>query len=133
MVRVPEADLSVSLEELDAARAERASTGRGNPVAERLMAQIERSIPTPEKRPAYADLLVDAHANLWVGEYPWLGPGGVPPRTPRFWTVFDPEGRMLGRVDVPEGVRLLEVGGDYVLALRWDGPAQSVVLYGLTR
>jgi hypothetical protein len=134
LIRVSGRDLSVTLEELDGARAERAATGRGNPVAERLMAQMERSLPPPASRPAYGGLVVDALGHVWLGEYPWLGAGGTPPRTPRVWTIFDPGGRMLGDVALPDGLRLLEVGADYLLALRWDGPAaQSVVLYGLSR
>jgi hypothetical protein len=134
LLRVPGADLSVTLEELDAARVQRASTGRGNPLAERLMAQAERSIPPPSSRPAYGDLHVDVLGNVWVGEYPWLGPGGAPPRTPRIWTVFDPQGGMLGEIEVPDGLQILEIGRDHLLALRWElSGAQNVVMYGLVR
>jgi hypothetical protein len=134
LLRVPTADLSVTLEELDAARSERAASVARNPIAQQLMVQAEREMPPPTSRPAYADLLVDELGNVWLGDYPWTGPGGYPPRTSSQWTVFDRRGRMLGRIEIPDGLQLLEVGEGYVLALRWERTgAQSVVMYDLTR
>jgi hypothetical protein len=134
LLRVPGADLSVTPEELDGARAARAAGVGSNPIAAGLLGQIDRVVPPPDRRPAYGDLRVDALGNVWIGEYPWLGPGGNPPRTPRLWTVFDPEGLMLGQVRVPDGLQLLEIGDDYVLALRREpGREQRVMVVGISR
>ncbi|UCF19485.1 MAG: hypothetical protein JSU87_16435 [Gemmatimonadota bacterium] len=59
--------------------------------------------------PAYSDIVVDLEGNLWVGEY--RRPGDDQPR----WTVFDPDGVMLGIVETPQRFRIFEIGGDYVL------------------
>lgn len=39
---------------------------------------------------------------------------------PRVWAVFRGDGRWLGDVEVPGGLEVLEVGSDFVLALRHD-------------
>ncbi|MDE2761683.1 MAG: hypothetical protein OXQ94_12325 [Gemmatimonadota bacterium] len=31
------------------------------------------------------------------------------------WTVFDPEGHVLGLVETPERLKIYEIGGDYLL------------------
>jgi hypothetical protein len=38
----------------------------------------------------------------------------------RRWTVFSPEGRALGSVVTPPGLRVLEIGRDYVLGVWQD-------------
>jgi len=62
--------------------------------------------------PAFSDLMTDLEGNLWVHGY------SLPGEPPAPWTVFDSEGIMLGDVDLPEGLRPLEVGSDYVMG-RW--------------
>ena len=64
-----------------------------------------------EHYPAFASVMSDAVDHLWVREYEVPGeerPGSL-------WTVFDPEGRVLGFVDTPEGLQILEIGEDYIL------------------
>lgn len=36
-------------------------------------------------------------------------------RPPRLWTVFNPEGRVLGYVETPEGLWIHEIGEDHIL------------------
>ena len=73
-----------------------------------------RSVPVAENHPAFASVIVDKHNHLWVEEYEFPGeerPGSL-------WTVFDAEGRVLGFVETPNGLEILEIGEDYILG-RW--------------
>ena len=94
------------------------------PVTESLIA-IEREewgergdrfdeMPHPETLPAFTTVMSDALDHLWVREYDV--PGDEISR--RLWTVFDPEGRMLGYVEMPQGMVIDEIGADYVLGRR---------------
>jgi hypothetical protein len=131
---LPPADLAVTPEELTAVRAERAGSARGNRTAEALLAQIERVVPDPERRPPYGQLLLDRLGYVWIGEYPWGGAGGSPPRSPLRWTVLGLDGGFLGALETPPGLRLLEVGADYVLGVFTGGEGgQNVVRYTLSR
>lgn len=73
-------------------------------------------------------LLVDDRDYLWVEQFrpPWE-------ERPRWW-VFNATGRWLGEVQVPLGLRILEIGSDYVLGHRRDeNGVEYVSLYTLTR
>ncbi|MET0400302.1 MAG: 6-bladed beta-propeller [Longimicrobiaceae bacterium] len=87
-----------------------ASAQGGRPPQVRQM--LERSLESmsfPETLPAYSEIKADPAGNLWVRDY-WITPDD-----PGQWTVFNPEGRMLGTVATPARVRILEIGRDYVL------------------
>ena len=48
--------------------------------------------------------------------------------------VFDPEGHLVGRIEVPADVEILEIGPDYLLALYKDPmDVEYVHMYDLTR
>lgn len=68
-------------------------------------------MPHPETFPAFGTVMSDALGHLWVREYAVPGQPGLQ----RLWTVFDPEGRVLGLVEMPEGLFVDEIGADYVL------------------
>lgn len=73
--------------------------------------QRYRGAPVVEHFPAFASLMTDALDHLWVEEYEIPGaerPGVV-------WTVFDPEGRVLGFVETADGLEVYEIGEDYLL------------------
>lgn len=75
------------------------------------MRQALQSRTLAETFPAFSTILPDAAGNLWVREYDF-------PREERpapLWTVFDPEGRVLGFVETPKGLRINQIGEDYVL------------------
>lgn len=73
-----------------------------------------QQMPIPSTFPAFSDLSVDADGNLWVLDYARPGDDG------RHWTVFSADGRALGRVETPPGLRVLEIGRDYVLGVWQD-------------
>jgi hypothetical protein len=50
------------------------------------------------------------------------------------WEVFDPTGRWLGNLDLPERFRPFQVGADYILGVRLGGSGEEqVAVYRLTR
>ncbi len=75
-----------------------------------------QQIPLPETFPAFAEATADLVGHLWVKEYEIPGEGGAGP----VWTVFDPEGRVLGFVETPGGLDIYEIGEDYILGLATD-------------
>jgi hypothetical protein len=93
--------------------------------------QTERNLaemPYPATFPAFADLMADPDGNLWVLAY------NRPGDERRSWTVFAPEGRALGTVETPPGLRIMEIGADYVLGVwRDDLDVEHVRMYRLDR
>ena len=88
------------------------------------------AMPVAEHLPAYSFFTDDALGYLWVYEYE--APGEETPG--RLCTIFDPEGRVLGYFEAPEGMAFLEIGADYILALvRNDLDVESVQLWPLER
>ena len=73
--------------------------------------QRYRAAPVVENFPAFASVMSDALDHLWVEEYEV--PGEERPGV--LWTVFDPEGKVLGFVETPEGLEILEIGEDNIL------------------
>ncbi|MDE2763686.1 MAG: hypothetical protein OXQ94_00315 [Gemmatimonadota bacterium] len=78
--------------------------------------QRYRVAPVVEHFPAFASLMTDALDHLWVEEYEI--PGEERPGV--LWTVFDPEGRVLGFVETAEGLEVYEIGEDYILGRATD-------------
>ena len=64
-----------------------------------------------EHFPAFAEIMSDAAGYLWVREYEPPREAGPAP----VWTVFSPEGRVLGFVETPPGLKIHEIAEDYVL------------------
>ena len=89
-----------------------------------------QAMPVAERLPAYSFFTEDALGYLWVYEYE--APGEEAPG--QLNTIFDPEGRVLGYFETPEGMSLLEIGADYILAkVRNDLDVESVQLWPLER
>ncbi len=85
-----------------------------DPRAAGLRAMLDAA-SLPETMPAFQRMLVDEPGNLWVAAYrpPW-------DRGVREWSVFDPTGRWLGDVVLPERFRLLHVGRESVIGVWRD-------------
>lgn len=83
-----------------------------------------------ETFPAFGSITSDAVGHLWVREYDY-------PREERpapLWSVYDPEGRILGFVETPGNLTLYEIGEDYVLgSTRDDFDVEYVQLWPLDR
>lgn len=100
---------------------ERELDGMPDSLLQRIAASQEDMtdrIAFPPTFPAYAGVRVDRRGYLWVQAYePTLG------QTPtsRVWSVFDPEGRWLGDLTLPQGFQLYEVSGLEVMGLYREG------------
>lgn len=83
----------------------------------------------PSHFPAHGDILVDEVGNLWVQDYQHFSV-----RMPRAWSVFDPEGRYLGNVEVPAGLRVHQIGEDFLLG-QWrdELDVEYVYMYRLEK
>ncbi|MXW55296.1 MAG: hypothetical protein F4Z59_01000 [Gemmatimonadales bacterium] len=85
-------------------------------------------MPLTDAFPAFTGIRVDELDHLWVEEYRQAG------ETRRIWTVFDPAGRVLGRLETPPGLRIFEIGPDYLLGATYDEfQIEYVQLWPLTR
>lgn len=84
--------------------------------------------PFPDALPAFSSILIDADGHLWVENY------RVPGELRIVYSVFDVDRGLLTTVAVPEGLRVSEVGRDYVLG-RWQDSLDvaHVRLHELTR
>ena len=86
--------------------------------------QTMGEVPLPETLPAFATVLTDAIDHLWVQEFRILDgefeiPGQEASAGP-VWTVFDPDGHVLGFVETPSGLHIYEIGADYLLGHATD-------------
>ena len=69
----------------------------------------------------------DDEGRIWLGEFVVVGRSGTPS-----YTLFSSDGEWLGRVAVPEAVRVIDVAGGRALGVATDEMgAESVVVYEL--
>ncbi|WP_419167819.1 hypothetical protein [Candidatus Palauibacter sp.] len=93
----------------------------------RARAELE-DMPLLETFPAFGRVLTDSRGHLWVEDYQL--PGASPPP----WTVFDPEGRVLGLMELPPDLSVREIGEDYILgSVSDDFGIERVQLWPLDR
>lgn len=92
-----------------------------------LVRALEKA-PFPKQKPAFGRMLVDGTGALW------LSAPLNPPASASTWTVFAPDGTWLGTVTTPEGLRVDEIGMDYVLGMyRQQHGEERVRVYPLVR
>jgi hypothetical protein len=85
-------------------------------------------LPFPSELPPYELFRTDALDHLWVGEF------APPGEDARNWTIFDPSGRAVGRITLPERTLPLQIGADYLLSRTLDElDVESVTLWRLRR
>ena len=88
------------------------------------------AVPVADHLPAFASIMTDALGHLWVEEYE----PPADPRPTRGWTVFDPDGQVLGFVETPKDLSIHEVGEDYILGgARSDLDVEMVQVWPLQR
>ena len=79
--------------------------------------QFERALAGmkhPPFMPAHRSLEIDTEGYLWVESF------RPSDQAPAVWNVFDPEGVWLAEIELPSGLDVLDIGGDYVLG-KWTG------------
>lgn len=81
-----------------------------------------------EPLPLFATPRGDDEGRIWLGDYA-VGYGS---RTTSSYTILSAEGEWLGRLDVPDGLRILDVAGGRVLGVAKDEmDVESVAVYEL--
>ena len=101
-----------------------------SPDQRRRMREGAEDMPFAKTFPAFRWIMGDAAGNLWVREYDFPGEERPAP----LWTVFDPAGRVLGFVETPKRLRILEIGEDYILGGTVDEmEVESIQLWPLER
>ena len=89
-----------------------------------------REMAVAEHLPAFAAYRPDALDHLWVYEYEAAGEE----RPGTLFTIFDPDGRVLGFFEIPEGMVIHEIGADYILGkVRDELGVETVHLWSLQR
>ncbi|MGD2153322.1 MAG: hypothetical protein PVG79_08630 [Gemmatimonadales bacterium] len=127
LIRKAQTNLPVTAEDVERWKQD-AIADQEDEIGRTILGRLLDDMPFPETMPAYRRLIVDSEANLWVEEY--RRPGDDQPR----WTVFDPQGVMLGTVETPPNLEVYQVASDFVLGRRTDElGVESVQLYKLKR
>lgn len=86
------------------------------------------AMPIPRQHPVLARLAAGTDGHLWVAETTADADAPTP------WSVFDADGRMIGRAATPPRFRLTDVGADYLLGIATDeDDVEQVVWYRLDR
>jgi len=102
---------------------------RSNPDSAQLRQIWSQAPDPPETMPAFGTVLLDSEESVWVGEYRPRSEG-----TSREYGVLGRDGSWIGTAVVPEGLQILSIGSDWILALaRDDLGVESIVLHSLTR
>jgi hypothetical protein len=97
------------------------------PLDSGLIRSLEKA-PFPELKPAFGRMLVDRTGALWLST-PLAGLDSEDT-----WNVFAPEGTWLGVVTTPAGLRVDEIGADYLLGVWNDSEGKSRVrMYPVVR
>jgi hypothetical protein len=126
-VRATEADLNAYFA-ADAKKEIRGLPAEMRAAFEEMARTRRERIPHRDNFPAFAGLATDTEGNLWVEQYG--RPGDEQPR----WDVFDGEGRWLGTVETPVGLRVHRIGPDWILGVEKDEmEVEHVRMYPLVK
>jgi hypothetical protein len=116
-------------EDRDAFRTDYLATIK-NPESREFSTSLVNAAPLPQSFPAFYAIEVDALGYLWVREYDLPGEDRDRP----LWTVFDPDGIVLGFVETPPGLVIYEIGADYILGkVRDELRVEYIQLWPLDR
>lgn len=133
LLRAPIERTPVSAEmssEYTAAATTRLRTGAkslNTPLDSTLIRSLQKA-PFPARMPAFGRMLVDRTGALW------LSAPLNPPASASTWNVFAPDGTWLGTVTTPDGLRVDEIGADYVIGVwRQRHGQEHVRVYPLSR
>lgn len=87
----------------------------------------DQDLPLPEMTPALATIKIDRLGYIWAQRYklPW--------EDKLQWDVLEPSGRWLGTLELPPGLRITDIGEDYLLGYRYKEGVQHIVKYSLNR
>jgi hypothetical protein len=85
-------------------------------------------LPHRDTLPAFSRVLVDGEGNVWMEEF------RINLAAAAAWSVFDPNGRWLGRAETPAGLKVMLIaGGSVVGVTRDDVGVERVAVHPLVR
>jgi hypothetical protein len=100
----------------------------GNPGMQARLRQILAEMPYPTAMAPITALVADSEGYLWVEEAASMQSPDEP------WRVYDAQGKPVAVVHLPKGMRVTQIGRDWVLGTMLDEEqAEHVRLYRLTR
>jgi hypothetical protein len=94
----------------------RAAAARGTAFDEAAARRSMQDLQFAPEVPAYAGFVATEAGGLWVKDFVLPGAEEAPER----WTIFEPDGRIRGLVDLPAQFRPLHVDGDTVFGVFRD-------------
>ena len=86
--------------------------GMNDPRFREMEERLLRQTVFPERKPFFTGVMVDAGGNIWVRR-----PSARDAQAP--WDVFEAGGRWLGTVMTPAGVRVTQIGQDFIVGT-WE-------------
>ena len=118
ILRIPDYPLALTPEEIQAERNLRLNPPlpSGVPSLPPPFVEAVEDMPSPETRPAYADMLADPTGAVWLRPFRGSSEQGGP----EHWLVLGPDGAWLGSVEMPENFLAREIGLDEILGV-WTG------------
>ena len=91
-------------------------------------AQMLEQAPYPKQMPPFTDFKVDSDGNLWTQD------SRAPAARAARWTVFSPDGRLRGSIQLPAELTVREIGRDWLLAtVLDDDQVEHVRVYALVK
>lgn len=118
ILRIPDYPLTLTAEQVRAERNARLDIPLPPGVTELppfFVGAVE-DMPSPETRPAYADILVDPTGTIWLRPFRGMSESSAPEP----WLVFGSNGDWLGSVEIPENFRVMDIGVDEILGVWTD-------------
>jgi hypothetical protein len=97
-------------------------------VEESAAERLVQAYRFPQTFPAYSDMHVDRVGNVWLRGYHWYDLGA-----PITWSVFDPEGRYLGDLQIPSLMEVHDIGDRYMLGRMAANRAEAVYMYEIQK
>ena len=115
ILRIPDYPLALSPEQVQAERNLRLNPPLPPGVTSLPPPFVEavEAMPSPETRPAYAEMLVDPTGAVWLRPFRGSSEQGGP----EHWLVLGPDGTWLGSVEMPENFVVREIGVDEILGV----------------
>lgn len=129
LIRARHKDLTMTAEAREAYRESQSqATATANVTSEEL-ARALRETEFPASLPPYSEILMDSDGYLWVRDYRIPGTVG-----PEVWSVFGRDGRVAASVETPDGLRVEQIGRDFVLGI-WTNELDvpTIRIYELVR
>jgi hypothetical protein len=84
--------------------------------------------PRPDSLPSFVSLMMDADGDTWVARPDTAGDGAAP------WDVLGPDGAYLTTVEVPQGLRLTQIGDSFLVGIVRDAnDVESVEVFRIAK